>query len=122
MLLKWSRSRKIALSGEAVRLACAAMRLSESSTARLFGSPVSASVAARRSASARLRRFASTGAAWPTDWSMRRRSRSVGAPPMPTSTEPMTSPPTSSGWHTEASGSLPQISHSMISSAASLRS
>jgi hypothetical protein len=89
MRLKWSRSRKIALSGEAVRLACAAIRLSESSTARLFGSPVSAS---------------------------------VGVPPMPTSTEPITSPPTSSGWQTEASGSLPQISHSMISSEASLRS
>ena len=50
-----------------VREAWASMRLSVSPTARLFGRPVSESVAARSSAIARLRRFARTGAACPTD-------------------------------------------------------
>ena len=47
--------------------ACANVRFSASVTARLLGSPVSPSVAARISATARLRRLARTGAAWPTD-------------------------------------------------------
>ncbi len=54
-------------SGASVIVACANVRFSASVTARLLGSPVRPSVAARISATARLRRFASTGAAWLTD-------------------------------------------------------
>ena len=57
----------IALSGADVRDACAAMRLTVSLTARWLGRPVRPSVEARNSASARLRRFASTGAACATE-------------------------------------------------------
>jgi hypothetical protein len=53
--------------GDAVVEACANIRFIASVTARLLGSPVRPSVAARISATARLRRFARTGAAWPTD-------------------------------------------------------
>ena len=113
MLLKWSRSRKIALSGEAVRLAWATMRLSVSSTRALVRQP-----------GERVGRRAPLGQRQVAEVREHRRGlgdrlvdapaveHRVGAPPMPTSTEPMTSPPTSSGWHTDASGSLPQISHS----------
>ncbi len=48
-------------------VACANIRFSASVTIRLLGSPVRPSVAARISATARLRRFARTGAAWLTD-------------------------------------------------------
>ena len=62
--LKWSRSTTIADSGEWVRWAWATMRISVSCTERALGRRVSGSVAARCSAIARLRRLASTGAAW----------------------------------------------------------
>ena len=65
--LKWSRSSRSSASGAFVIVACANVRLSASVTARLLGSPVRPSVAARISATARLRRFARTGAAWLTD-------------------------------------------------------
>ena len=87
------------------------MRLSVSCTARLFGRPVSASVAARSSAIARLRRLASTGAAWLTesrDTLVARRPRAGRV--VLTSTEPITSPPTSSGSHVRPAGDLPQSS------------
>ena len=99
--LKWSRSISSAASGVIVRDACATIRLIVSWTARWFGSPVSASVEARSSAIARLRRLASTGAAWPTASRMRRRSCSSGVSCWLTSTAPMTSPPTSSGSQSE---------------------
>ena len=73
------------------------MRVSVSRTERAFGSPVSPSVAARCSAIARLRRLASTGAAWVTA-----RDR-ISSPTRPiglwwvTSSDPITSPPTSDG-------------------------
>jgi hypothetical protein len=54
-------------SGDAVVEAWANRRFIASVTARLLGSPVRPSVAARISATARLRRFARTGAAWPTE-------------------------------------------------------
>ena len=53
-------------SGATVRDACATIRLIASCSARRLGSPVRLSVAARSSAIARLRRFPSTGADWPT--------------------------------------------------------
>ena len=54
-------------SGAWVAAAWANVRFRASATARWLGSPVRPSVAARISATARLRRLASTGAAWPTD-------------------------------------------------------
>src|SRR3954462_1076441 len=72
MSLKWSRSMRIADIGVSERPAPAIRRLRWASIARRFGRPVSASVAARSSASARLRRLASTGAAWMTESWMRR--------------------------------------------------
>ena len=61
--LKWSRSSISRQTGVRVRDAWASIRLRVSVTARLLGRPVSESVAARSSAIARFRRFASTGAA-----------------------------------------------------------
>ena len=80
-------------------------------TARLLGSPVSASVAARISAMARLRRLASTGAAWVTDSRMRRWASSAGGSGWLTRIDPMTSPLTSSGSQETASASGPQMPH-----------
>ena len=69
--------------------------------ARAFGRPVRASVAARTSATARLRRLASTGAAWLTDSEMRLRSASASCASWVRSTDPITSPPTSDGTQIE---------------------
>ena len=97
--LKWSRSQSTAESGRFDRAACATMRTRFSRRLRAFGRPVSASVAARTSATARLRRLASTGAAWLTDWSIRPCSDALSGRSCATSTEPITSPPTSDGTH-----------------------
>jgi hypothetical protein len=95
--------------GETVRDAWATMRLMVSWTARVFGSPVRASVAARTSAMARLRRLARTGAAWVTDSRMRRWAWPPGGSGWLTRIDPMTSPLTSSGSQLTASGRDPQI-------------
>src|SRR3954462_11763032 len=58
--LKWSRSNMIAVSGDFDRPAWATMRFKVSPTERWLARPVRASVAARRSAIARLRRLAIT--------------------------------------------------------------
>jgi hypothetical protein len=107
MRLKWSRSSRTADSGDTLRDAWATIRRSVSCTDRLLGRPVRASVAARISAMARLRRLASTGAAWVTD-SRTRGPMSSACLGWLTSTEPMTWPPTSSGSQVVASGRASQ--------------
>src|SRR3954470_8680659 len=102
--------------GVCVRLAWATRRLSVSSSPRRLGRPVSESVDARRSASERLRRLASTGAAWVTESWMRCVCSSASGRSSVTSTEPMTSPPTSSGWHIDCPGTTPQTSQVRTSS------
>jgi hypothetical protein len=96
-------------SGETLRDAWATMRLMVSWTARLLGSPVRASVAARISAMARLRRLARTGAAWVTDSRMRWWASSAGGSGWLIRIDPITWPLTSSGSQETASGSDPQI-------------
>ena len=109
----------IAAIGDLERAEWAIIRLSVSWIARRLGRPVRESVAARASASARLRRWASTGAAWATDSFTRRLSRTSNGLSWPTSTEPITSPLTSSGTQVDRSALTPQTSHS--SSEGSLR-
>ena len=75
--LKWSRSISSSAIGALVVVAWANVRFSASVTARLLGSPVRPSVAARISATARLRRLASTGAAWLTESRIRCSSASA---------------------------------------------
>ena len=102
-----------AVSGSPVRSACATIRLSVSWTARAFAIPVSASVAAWRSAFASVRRLARIGAAWVTESPMRASSASESGCGWRTSTEPMTWPPTSDGTQvaSPAAGSRPHRSH-----------
>ena len=85
------------------------MRISASWTERALGSRVSGSVAARCSAMARLRRLASTGAACETADVIASHSGCLSAPSLATSSEPITSPPTSEGTHSEP---RPARSHS----------
>jgi hypothetical protein len=99
--LKWSRSQRMALSGFPVRVECATIRFRLSRSARVFGRPVSASVAALISATARLRRLTSTGAACETDSTMRSWSDGSSWSACSTRTEPITSPPTSEGTHVD---------------------
>src|SRR5450759_3937394 len=102
--LKWSRSRNRAASGAIVREAWAAIRRTVSCSARLFGGPVSELVEARISAMARLRRFASTGAAWMTDSLTRRWCSGSRGSARVIRTEPITSPPTRNGVQVELPG------------------
>ena len=99
--LKWSRSSIAAASGVSDRFAWATIRLRVSSVARLFGSPVRESLLARNSASARLRRLPSTGAACATELLIRASSAASKASSWVTSTEPITSPLTSRGSQVE---------------------
>jgi hypothetical protein len=86
------------------------MRISVSCTERALGRRVSGSVAARCSVIARLRRLASTGAAWPTVAVTPSHSPGLNARGLSTRSEPMTSPPTSEGTHSDAPSVLPHTS------------
>ena len=86
------------------------MRWAVSPAARRLARPVSASVAARSSATASVRMFATVGAASITalpTWSASSRASGRGRW---TSTDPITSPPTSDGTQEDGCSSSPQTS------------
>ena len=106
-------------SGSSVRLVWATIRASISRVWRSLGRPVSGSLAIRRRLSARLRRFVSVGAVWAADSRTRMRSVSSSGAVRLTSTAPMGSPATTSGWQTAVPRS-PHSVHAMSGSPAAL--
>jgi hypothetical protein len=85
-------------------------------------SMVSGSVAARCSAIARLRRLARTGAACVTAPLISSQTAGLNAPCLSTSSEPMTSPPTSEGTQSELPSTRSHSSHVCSGALSGLRS